>query len=184
MNGTAGVINAIWCFVLLRKGRALRSPALVADGRHLLTDVYSSIGVLGGVIVARATGLWWLDPLLAMFVAGNIIWTGWAVLRDSAGGLMDEAPARKDIDAIHQVITAAGQGAIQAHDLRARRAGNTTFIEFHLIVPGEMTVPVSHDICDSIEHALTAEFGNVQTVIHVEPEVHAKSEAIVLLPKP
>ena len=180
LNAAAGIINAIWCLVLLRKGRAMRSPALVADGRHLLTDVYSSIGVLGGVIIARATGLWWLDPLLALFVAGNIIWTGWSVLMESAGGLMDESPARKDIDAIHRAISIAGQGAIQAHDLRARRAGNTTFIEFHLIVPGEMTVTVSHDICDRIEQALTVEFGIVQTVIHVEPEGHAKSEAIIL----
>ncbi len=184
LNAAAGVINAVWCFVLLRKGREMRSPALVADGRHLLADVYSSIGVLGGVIIARATGLWWLDPLLALLVAGNIIWTGWSVLRDSAGGLMDEAPDHKDIEAIHRAITAAGQGAIQAHDLRARRAGNTTFIEFHLIVPGKMTVTASHDICDRIEQALTVEFGNVQTVIHVEPEGHAKPEAIILNQKP
>lgn len=184
LNAIAGIINAIWCSVLLRKGREFRSPALLADGRHLLTDVYSSIGVLGGVIIARATGLWWLDPLMALFVAVNIIWAGWSVLKDSAGGLMDEAPAPKDIDAIHRAISTAGQGAIQAHDLRARCAGNTTFIEFHLIVPGEMTVNTSHEICDRIELALTAEFGNVQTVIHVEPEGHAKPEAIYLGTKP
>jgi len=182
LNALAGVINAVWCFVLLRQGRELRSPALIADGRHLLTDVFSSIGVLGGVIIARATGLWWLDPLLALFVAGNIIWTGWSVLRASTGGLMDEAPDAKDIAAIQRAISSAGQGAIQAHDLRARHAGNTTFIEFHLIVPGEMTVTDSHAICDRIELALTREFGNVETAIHVEPEVHAKSEAIDLSP--
>ncbi|MFT4962081.1 MAG: cation diffusion facilitator family transporter [Paracoccaceae bacterium] len=135
---------------------------------------------MGGVIIARIAGLWWLDPLLALFVAGNIIWAGWSVLKESAGGLMDEAPARQDIDAIHRAISAAGQGAVLAHDLRARRAGNTTFIEFHLIVPGQMTVTVSHDICDRIEQALIAEFGFVETVIHAEPEGHAKAEAIVL----
>lgn len=180
LNAIAGVINAYWCSVLLRKGRELRSPALLADGRHLLTDVYSSIGVLGGVIIARATGLWWLDPLLAMVVAGNIIWAGWAVLKESAGGLMDEALAHEDIETIHRAISAAGQGAIQAHDLRARCAGNTTFIEFHLIVPGEMTVTASHDICDRIELALARAFGNVETVIHVEPEGHAKPSGLTL----
>lgn len=184
LNGLAGVINALWCRVLLRKGREMRSPALLADGRHLLTDVYSSIGVLGGVIIARMTGLWWLDPLLAMFVAGNIIWAGWAVLKESAGGLMDEAPADEDIAAIQRAISSAGHGAIQAHDLRARHAGSTTFVEFHLIVPGDMTVTKSHDICDRIERALEAEFGgefgNVETVIHVEPDGHAKPDAIDL----
>lgn len=180
VNALAGVINAAWCFVLLRKGRELHSPALAAEGRHLLSDVLSSVGVLGGVIFARITGLWWLDPVLALFVAANIVWAGWLVLRDSAGGLMDEAPTDDVVNSIQRAIATSGKGAIQAHDLKARRAGNTTFIEFHLIVAGDMSVTASHEICDRIELALRNEFGEVHAVIHVEPEGHAKSEAIVL----
>lgn len=180
INAVAGVINAVWCAVLIRKGRALRSPALTADGRHLLTDVISSAGVLSGVIIARITGLWWLDPLLALFVALNIVWAGWSVLKESAGGLMDEAPSDVEVAAIRRAIEAAGQGAIQAHDLKARHAGNTTFIEFHLIVPGAMTVTASHDICDRIENALGEAFGEVHCLIHVEPEGLAESGAIEL----
>lgn len=180
LNLVAGLINGAWCAVLLRQGRTLRSPALVADGTHLLTDVVTSGGVLLGVLIARITGIWWLDPLLAMLVAVNILWSGWHLLRSSLGGLMDMAPPDEDLDSMRAIIAEAGQGALQAHDLISRHVGNMTFIEFHLIAPEDMTVGESHEICDRIEVALRAEFGECRITIHVEPETKAKSHAIAM----
>ncbi|MHA3913251.1 cation diffusion facilitator family transporter [Halovulum sp. GXIMD14793] len=182
LNLVASLINAAWCAVLLRQGRRLKSPALVADGTHLLTDVVTSAGVLVGVLVARATGIWWLDPLLALLVAVNILWSGWALLRSSLGGLMDMAPPEEDLQKMRAIIAEAGQGALQAHDLHSRHSGNLTFIEFHLIAPADMTVGESHDICDWIEDGLRAEFGNCRITIHVEPEAKAERHAIAMQP--
>src|SRR5690606_4373754 len=91
LNALASVINGAWCFVLLRAGRRARSPALIADGQHLLTDVFSSIGVLLGVALAKFTGWHLLDPILALLVAANILWSGLRLMGTSVGGLMDIA---------------------------------------------------------------------------------------------
>ena len=154
INIVASVINAIWCTVLIRNGRRLNSPALEADGKHLLTDVVSSVGVTVGVTAAVLTGWAWLDPLLASLVAVNIIWSGWQVMRHSVGGLMDQAAPEAEVEQIRTLISANADGAVEAHDLRSRRAGSALFVEFHLVVPGEMTVDAAHDICDRIETAM------------------------------
>src|SRR5699024_5324465 len=109
--------------LLIRRGRRLGSPALQADGRHLMTDVASSGAVIVGLILARATGWAVLDPLLALAVAGHILWSGWLVVRASVGGLMDEAVDRATMARIREVILAAAGGAIEAHDIRTRHAG-------------------------------------------------------------
>ena len=156
VNLIAGVINGIWAFVLLRAGRRFASPALSADGRHLLADVVSSAGVTVGVAAAVLTGWHWLDPALAALVAVNILWSGWIVIRGSLGGLMDESVPEADLAQMRTLVRAHGEGAIEAHDLRARHAGAATFIEFHLVVPAEMTVLDAHAICDRVEAALIA----------------------------
>ncbi|GGG81242.1 cadmium transporter [Salipiger pallidus] len=181
INIVASVINAIWCTVLIRNGRRLNSPALEADGKHLLTDVVSSVGVTVGVTAAVLTGWAWLDPLLAALVAVNIIWSGWQVMRHSVGGLMDEAAPEGEVEQIRSLISANADGAVEAHDLRSRRAGSALFVEFHLVVPGEMTVDAAHDICDRIETALHAAFEKSRVTIHVEPEHKAKHDGIVVL---
>lgn len=181
VNLFASLINGVWCFLLLRKGRALRSPALVADGRHLLTDVVSSVGVAIGVVAVALTGVHWLDPLLAALVALNILWSGWVVIRSSVGGLMDESVPEEDLTQMRALISANADGAVEAHDLRARHAGPATFVEFHLVVPGEMSVERAHDICDRIEGALKAAIAQCTVTIHVEPEHKAKHEGIVVL---
>jgi cation diffusion facilitator family transporter len=117
-NGAASVINAGWCYVLIRQGRARKSPALVADGRHLLTDVVSSAGVLVGVSLASITGWGILDPALASIVAVNILWSGWGLVKESIGGLMDEAVPPATLARIRKIISANAEGAIEAHDLR------------------------------------------------------------------
>jgi cation diffusion facilitator family transporter len=180
-NVAASVINGVWCLVLFRRGRALRSPALLADGRHLATDVASSAGVLAGVGAVAATGLQWLDPALACLVAINVLWSGAVLVRSSVGGLMDEAAAPETLERIKEVIAINADGAIEAHDLRTRNAGRLTFLDFHLVVPGDMRVSAAHDICDRIERALHDEDGDMVVTIHVEPDDKAKHAGIVVL---
>lgn len=181
VNGAATLINGGWCWVLLREGRRLKSPALAADGRHLLADVLSSLAVIVGVALVAATGWLLLDPLLAVAVGINILWSGWVLVRDSVGGLMDAAPAADVLDRIRDLISNNAEGAIEAHDLRTRHAGRRTFVDFHLVVPGGMSVSQAHDICDRIEQALKKEMGDAVVTIHVEPEDKAKHKGIVVV---
>jgi cation diffusion facilitator family transporter len=181
LNIGASAINALWCFLLIRKGRAMRSPALVADGEHLRSDVVSSLGVLLALTISIATGLPWLDPALAALVGLNILVSGWKLMQASFGGLMDEAASPEELECIRQTISRHAEGAIEAHDLRTRHSGRATFIEFHLVVPGDMRVDQSHDICDRIETGLRTEFPGALITIHVEPENKAKHTGIVVL---
>ncbi|KGJ23011.1 cation diffusion facilitator family transporter [Paracoccus sanguinis] len=181
LNGAATAINAVWAGVLVRQGRRLRSPALVADGRHLWTDVITSAGVALGVLAAIVTGWLVLDPLMAGVVALNILWSGARVVRDSLSGLMDEAVPEDTLDRIRTAISTEAHGAVEAHDLRTRHAGAATFVEFHLVVPGAMTVLDAHEICDRVEAAIKAEVPDTRVTIHVEPEHKAKHSGIVVL---
>ena len=178
INGLASAINAIWCFVLFRYGRRFRSPALVADAKHLLTDVVTSAGVLVGVILTVLTGWSVLNSIVAAAVAVHILWWGWELMRQSIGGLMDEAVSNVMLAKIREAISKEAQGAIEAHDLRTRHAGRTTFIEFHLVVPGTMTVAKSHAICDRVEAALKDDLPEAVITIHVEPEEKAKLDGV------
>jgi cation diffusion facilitator family transporter len=181
VNGAASVINGVWCWVLITQGRRNRSPALVADGHHLLSDVVSSIGVTFGVLLAIETGWAVLDPLLAGLVALNILWSGWKVMTSSLSGLMDESVPEDTLAGIREVISLEAVGALEAHDLRTRHAGKATFIDFHLVVPGQISVSEAHDICDRIEHQLKAKVPDALVTIHVEPENKAKHSGIVVL---
>lgn len=170
----ASVLNGVWCWVLLREGRRYRSPALVADGKHLLSDVVSSGGVVAGVVLAAATGWSILDPLLALAVALNIVISGAKVMMDSFSGLMDAAVPEETLATIRRVIDGHMAGALEAHDLRTRHAGRVTFIDFHLVVPGDWSVRHAHDICDILEEALEKAVPDALVTIHVEPEEKAK----------
>lgn len=176
VNVLASAINGAWCWLLLRRGRALKSPALVADGHHLLSDVVSSLGVTIGVLLAFWTGWALLDPALAALVALNIIVSGWKVMKASLSGLLDEAVPDETLREVERVIAATAVGAVQAHDLRTRHAGQITFIEFHLVMPGDMTVIDAHSVCDEIETALKAAVPGSRVTIHVEPEHKAKAQ--------
>lgn len=180
LTAAATSINALWARHLMRRGAALGSPALAADGRHLMADVVTSLGVLAGIALVALTGLWWLDSVLAAATAAGILWSGAQLIRDSVGGLMDEALPPARIARIEAILADAGQGGIEAHDLRTRQAGARLFVEFHLVVPGEMTVADSHGICDRIEAAIRAEFAPATITIHVEPHGKAKREGVRL----
>ncbi|WP_199562535.1 cation diffusion facilitator family transporter [Pelagibacterium lacus] len=177
----ATAINGVWCVVLIRQGRRLHSPALEADGQHLWTDVLSSIGVAAGLVLVIVTGMPVLDSVLAALVGLNILWSGTRLLASSVGQLMDVAVPKEQLDAIRETIGANAQGAIEAHDVRTRQAGKVTFIDFHLVVPGTMSVEEAHAICDRIEAALQADHAEAMVTIHVEPEAKAKHSGIVVL---
>lgn len=181
VNGLASLINGLWCWLLISRGRRLKSPALVADGRHLLSDVVSSVGVVAGVALAVATGWAVLDPALAALVALNILWSGWKVMASSLSGLMDEAVSEDTLAEIRATISDTAIGAIEAHDLRTRHAGPRTFIDFHLVVDGQTTVDAAHDICDRIEQALRRKLPGALITIHVEPEHKAKHSGVVVI---
>lgn len=176
----ASSLNALLGWFLVSRGRRARSPAVVADGKHVLADVLTSVGVLLGMGLAGLTGWWMLDPLLAIFVAVNILWMGWRLVRDSVGGLMDEGLPEVELSEVREALRYALEGlaaegrVLEVHDLRTRRAGPRTFVEFHLVVPGETTVEQAHQICDQLEGALQAQLEGVQTTIHVEPDHKAK----------
>jgi len=182
----ASALNGGLAWFLIRSGHAHRSPALVADGQHLLTDVLTSLGVLVGVSLAWLTGWWVLDPLLAIAVAVNILWIGWRLVRDSVGGLMDEALPEAQMGQLQEVIRSylkhwQTEGKVlEVHDLRSRRAGPRTFVEFHLVVPGSLTVEDAHRICDRLEEGLREQVPGVQVTIHVEPEWKAKHSGFVV----
>ncbi len=174
VNSVATVINAAWSGVLLRQGRKHRSAALVADGRHLLADVVTSLGVVVGVVLVVLTRIDVLDAAIAVLVALHVLRSGWGVIRENGSGLLDESVPADELARIREVISLNVGDAIEIHDLRTRHAGRTIFIDFHLVVPGRMSVERSHEICDRLEAALQTAFEGAVVMIHVEPEHEAK----------
>lgn len=172
ISGVATLVNLGWGLLLIRRGRSLRSPALAADGRHLMTDVYSSVGVVVGVALVALTGWMRLDPVIAALVALNILREGWKIMQESVAGLMDAALPVEEIARIEAIIAATRGSTSDVHDLRTRHAGRLTFIDFSLGVPGTMSVDDSHALCDDIEDALRREFPESSITIHVEPRGH------------
>ncbi|MGO4451300.1 cation diffusion facilitator family transporter [Phyllobacterium sp. TAF24] len=174
INGAASLVNALWASLLISRGRLFKSPALLADGKHIMTDVVTSIGVFIGLVGAVITGWTFLDPLLAVIVALNILWQGWNVIGSSVQGLMDVGVPTEETMRIRDIISANADGALEVHDLKTRIAGRVTFIEFHLVVHASMSVGDAHVICDRMENALMAQIPDSSVVIHVEPEDEAK----------
>ncbi|MDE4062986.1 cation diffusion facilitator family transporter [Phaeobacter gallaeciensis] len=170
INAVAMVANLLWARLLIGRGGALRSPALVAGGRHLMSDVWTSVGVLFGLGLALWTGWSWLDPALALIVAVNILREGHGVVASSVNGLMDSAAPPDEREEIEEIIHRSAEGALQVHGLKTRRAGTALFVEFHMVVAGMMTVRAAHDICDRVEDAIRAELPEAKVNIHVEPE--------------
>lgn len=177
----ATLVNLGWAIYLMRAGRRVQSLSLEADGRHLMTDVVSTVAVLVGVLLAVATGYHRLDAILGAFVAATILWSGWQLIRESVVGLMDAAVEPQALRTIREIISANADGAIEAHDIRTRQAGRVTFIDFHLVVPGAMSVVDAHAICDLIEAKLREAVEHAQITIHVEPEHKAKHAGIVVV---
>ncbi len=181
LNALAAVLNAAWGTVLLRAGRRSRSMTLRADGRHLWADVVTSIALLTGLGLALWTGLPLVDQVLAAGIAGYVLWSGTSLVGESVGGLMDAAPPPDVVDRIRQLVSEHAEGALEVHDLRTRHAGRLTYLEFHLVVPGDMRVSQAHAICDRIEVALRQDMQHLTITIHVEPEGKAKHHGVLVL---
>ena len=165
----ASVINLLAARELLKAGRAYNSITLEADAKHLMTDVWTSVGVIIGVALVWVTGWLWLDPVIALAVAANIVWTGWQLLHRSAEGLMDVAIPQEHIDAIETVLVKYREQGLDFHALRTREAGRQAFISMHVLVPGKWTVQRGHDLVEEIEAEIRAAVPFSHITTHLEP---------------
>jgi cation diffusion facilitator family transporter len=150
-------------------GRQQNSITLEADAHHLLTDVWTSAGVIGGVGLVWITGWLWLDPAIALLVAVNIVWTGWQLMRRSATGLMDGSLPPEKLAEIEVVLARYRQQGLAFHALRTRQAGSRAFVVVHVLVPGDWTVQQGHDWAERIEVELRNVLGHVHVTTHLEP---------------
>jgi cation diffusion facilitator family transporter len=166
----ASLINLVVARILLQAGRKRNSITLEADAHHLMTDVWTSVGVIGGVAIAGLTGWTLLDPLVAIAVALNIIWTGFQLLRRSVAGLMDAALPEGDLHKIQNVMKKYRERGADFHALRTRQAAARRFISVHVLVPGATTVHDAHHIVEDFENDIRTALGGVVTVFtHLEP---------------
>jgi len=165
----ASIINFATARILLGVGRKYRSITLEADAHHLLTDVWTSAGVILGVGLVWMGGWLWLDPVIALLVAANIVWTGWQLLHRSAAGLMDVSLPEGELRAIEQVLDGYRRQGLEFHALRTRQAGARAFATVHVLVPGAWSVQVGHDWCERIEGDLRGALPHVHVTTHLEP---------------
>jgi cation diffusion facilitator family transporter len=165
----ASVVNGGVAFVLLRAGARHRSITLTADGKHLLTDVWTSVGVVVGVLLVAITGWERLDPVVAFAVGVNILVTGSRLIRNASAGLMDVALPKEDNETIRSVLGQFASDDVTWHRLQTREAGNRRFMQFDLLVPGAWTVQRGHDLVEDITDALVEVFPDIEVICHVEP---------------
>jgi len=165
----ATAVNGGVATILLQAGRRLRSITLRADAHHLFTDVWTSFGVLLGLLLVKLTGWLILDPIIALVVAVNIVWVGVKLLRETASGLLDSALPAESQKIITDVLAPYQQQGIVFHALRTRVAGSVQFVSFHVLVPGDWTVKRGHQLCEEIELAISRELGDTNVTTHLEP---------------
>jgi cation diffusion facilitator family transporter len=170
ISASASLINFIVARILISEGRKRNSITLEADAQHLMTDVWTSIGVIGGVAIAGFLGWDILDPVLAILVALNIVWTSFSLLRRSVMGLMDAALPANEQTLIEQVMARYQERGVSFHALRTRQAAARRFISVHVLVPGDWTVHDAHHIAEDFEADIRSALGGVVTVFtHIEP---------------
>lgn len=166
----ATVINLVIGRILIAAGRNHHSITLEADGEHLMTDVWTSIGVFIGIIIVAATGWYILDPIIALIVALNITWTGYKLIRRSALGLMDTVVSDEDLNRVTEILDRyASRDGVDYHALRTRQAGARKFISFHVLVPDKWTVQKGHDLCEAIEVEICKAVEYSVVFTHLEP---------------
>jgi len=165
----ASLANLLVALILLKAARRYQSVSLEANAHHLLTDVWTSGGVLTGIGLVAITGWQRLDPLVALGVAANIVWTGIHIMRKSALGLMDTALPEAELILVQQVLTGHRQTGVEYHALRTRRAGTRRFVSLHVLVPGEWSVQQGHELLERIEADIRKALPNVTAFTHLEP---------------
>ena len=165
----ATAINGILAWAMLRASQRLRSITLRADAHHLLADVWTSVGVVLGLILVPLTGWLILDPIIAFLVAVNIIWVGVRLLRETGSGLLDTAMPASERQVISDILANHDAESIQFHALRTRVAGARRFVSLHVLVPGVWTVQKGHDLCEEIELAINSALPSTHVMTHLEP---------------
>lgn len=165
----ASIINFATARILLGVGRKYRSITLEADAHHLLTDVWTSVGVILAVGLVGLSGWLWLDPAIALLVAANIVWTGWKLLQRSTAGLMDVSLPEAELEAIERVLDEYRRQGLAFHALRTRQAGARAFATLHVLVPGAWSVQLGHDWCERIETDLRRALPHAHVTLHLEP---------------
>ena len=165
----ATLVNGCTAVVLLRAGRRHGSIVLEADGRHLLTDVWTGLAVLAGLVVVSLTGVHLFDPLIALALAVNILWTGYDLIRRSFNGLMDHALPSEEQAAVRSAIEKHLGPNMDYHALRTRQAGRRRFVDFHLLVPGRLSVQEAHTLTGHIEEAVRSVLPELEVTVHIEP---------------
>jgi cation diffusion facilitator family transporter len=165
----ATAINGGVAWILLQASQRLRSITLRADAHHLLTDVWTSVGVVLGIGLVSVTGWLVLDPIVALLVAANIVWTGFKLLGETGSGLLDSAIPDEEQKAIALIMSEYETQGIQFHALRTRVAGARRFVSFHVLVPGAWTVQRGHDVCEAIEQGITLALPGTDVTTHLEP---------------
>lgn len=173
----ASIINFATARSLMKVGRKYRSITLEADAHHLLTDVWTSVGVIFGVGLVGLGGWLWLDPVIALLVAANIVWTGWQLLNRSAAGLMDVSLPEAELKAIEQVLDGYRRQGLEFHALRTRQAGARAFATLHVLTPGAWSVQVGHDWCERIEADIRSVLPHVHVTTHLEPREDPVSQS-------
>lgn len=165
----ASLVNMVVGIILIKSGKKHKSLILEADGRHLMTDVWTSAGVIAGIVVVKFTGWVVIDPIIALLVAINIIYTGYKLISRSASGLMDASIPDEDIQKVTTYLDSLKEQQIEYHSLLTRSAGQRKFISLHLLVPGEWSVQKGHDYADRIELTIENMFNEPVTVsTHIE----------------
>jgi cation diffusion facilitator family transporter len=173
----ASAINLAVGLLLVRNGRRYRSITLEADGKHLLTDVWTSAGVVAGVAAVALSGWERLDPIVALAVAANIVAIGIGLIRRSAGGLMDQALDEAAMQHVSEVLDSFASADVSFHALRTRQAGRRAFVSLHILVPGSWTVQRGHDLAEQIEAALREKLPYATVFTHIEPAEDPRSFA-------
>ncbi len=175
ISAAAALVNLFVARTLLGVGRREHSIALEADGQHLMTDVWTSVGVIAAVALVAATGWLRLDPLIALAVAGWIAWTGIGLIRRSVHGLMDRAPAAEETARVRDVLNRRAPQGVGWHALRMRQTGHRRFISFHLLVPGAWTVARGHALLEEVEAEIRRSVPHANVLGHLEPIEHPDS---------
>ncbi|BAZ45647.1 cation diffusion facilitator family transporter [Chondrocystis sp. NIES-4102] len=165
----ATAVNGGLALLMLQASKRLRSITLKADAHHLLTDVWTSVGVVAGLILVSLTGWVILDPLIAFLVAANIIWTGVKLLRESGSALLDASMPLADQRLVQDILNSYDVQGIQFHAVRTRVAGSRRFVYFHVLVPGEWSVQRGHALCEEIELAIMRSLPETNVFTHLEP---------------
>jgi cation diffusion facilitator family transporter len=175
LSVVASAINGGLGLVLLKAGKRLHSITLRADAHHLITDVWTSAGVLIGILLVSVTGWLILDPLIALLVAVNIVWTGVKLIKESGSALLDASIPLAERKIINEILLPFDRQKVQFHAIRTRIAGKRRFISLHVLVPGEWTVQYGHDLCEEIELAICKTLPNTNVFTHLEPLEDPKS---------